>query len=48
MEKPKFSPTNTDKNILKATLFFLTYEKIKRAIRYRNLISKRKARQYNK
>ena len=48
MKKPKFSPTNTTKNILKATLFFLTYEKIKRAIKYRNLIHKRKARQYIK
>lgn len=48
MKKPIFSTTDLDKSILKANLFFITYEKIKRAIRYQNLIKARKKRIYTK
>lgn len=48
MKKPTFSTTNSNKDILKANLFFITYEKIKRAIRYQNIIKIRKKRNYIK
>ena len=48
MKKPTFSTINSHKDILKANLFFITYEKIKRAIRYQNLIKVRKKRTHIK